>query len=733
MNQETLPNFVGRWATVIFVACIGVLAATQLFSSYDVDRNTRLRAEQMVANGVDGYRRDLASKLYPQTFWDDAVINLDNHFDPKWADIFITDYFRQSEGFETIIIVDSNGRPLYAEENEAPLDAQRMAEYMAAASPVIAEIRSGELKRGPLPTVIPSEQRLAPIAAQSVEKVAGNVQLLAGALVQPDQFARVTNVRAPIVLVAKHFDADMVKTIGDRFLLTSPSLTSGVTPADRERGRVLLSNSEGRPVATLSWSLQKPGSALLKKTLPASLLFSAILAALIAVIGFRARRLARNLIASEARATHLATHDMLTGLPNRARLDGAFDAIAKRDLPAGHGFAVLSIDLDQFKAVNDSLGHQAGDELICIVAHRISRLCEPGDFLARFGGDEFVFIQSGADAEGAAVLAQRLIDEIAEPITLKVGRVFVGASIGITMVRNANIDAQESLRRADLALYDAKDAGRNRFSFYDTLMDNQVRNRQELQGKLRDALANDQLCLHYQPQVDVSGRVIGIEALARWAMPGQGPVEPSAFVQVAEETGLIDELGTFTIRRAFTDSHKWPGLPVAINVSAMQLRARDFADQMRSLVKEHKVDPTQFELEITERILLGDDAQTLDTLQDLRGIGFRIALDDFGTGYSSLGYLQRYPIDKVKIDRSFVARLDRDRQAEAVVVAIVQLAKAFGLSVVAEGVETDDQRECLNAAGCSDVQGYLTGRPMPADELSSFLRDEVERAKKASA
>ena len=729
MNQEALPNFVGRWAAVIFAASIVVLGATQLYSSYDVDKNTRIRSEQMVSNGVDGYRRDLVGRLFPQTFWDDAVIHLDNRFDPVWADIFIADYFRQSEGFETIIVIGPDGRARFAEEDDKAIPSGRLSQILTSAAPLISEIRAGEAKRGPLPSVIPDRLRLTPILAQSMELVDGDVQFLAGSLVQPDRNARISGDRAPIVLVAKRFDAGMVKTIGDRFLLIDPQLAVGDPRQKSGEGQVLLSSSSGKPVAAIQWKLQKPGSALLKKTLPVSLAFAAILAALIAIIGQRAGRLARTLLASEARAKHLASHDTLTGLPNRAGLDGAFDAIADHDLPAGRSFAVLSIDLDQFKAVNDTLGHQAGDELIGVVAHRVASHREAGDFIARFGGDEFIFIRSGADGESAAALAARLIESIAEPIALKVGRVFVGASIGIAMIGEQSIDAMEALRRADLALYEAKEAGRNRYRFFDTAMDNQVRNRHELQSRLRDALSSDQLSLVYQPQVNLAGQVIGLEALARWALPGKGEIAPSAFVQLAEETGLIDELGTFTIRRAFADSKRWPGLLVAINVSAMQLRSRDFADLMRALLDEHKVDPSQFELEITERILLGDDQQTLETLKELRRMGFQIALDDLGTGYSSLGYLQRYPIDKVKIDRSFVARLERDQQAEAVVVAIIQLAKAFGLSVVAEGVETEAQRKCLKAAGCSDVQGYLIGRPMTADRLIDYL-EGIERQSK---
>jgi diguanylate cyclase (GGDEF)-like protein len=435
----------------------------------------------------------------------------------------------------------------------------------------------------------------------------------------------------------------------------------------------------------------------------------------------RGRKTAQGLAASEARASHLAYHDALTGLPNRAQLADRL-ARSKHVLRrTGRAFAVLCVDLDRFKEVNDSFGHPAGDELIQIVARSLRAACRETDFLARVGGDEFIVIQDEATPETAGLLADRIVKVLSEPILLQAGQAHIGASIGIVLANEAAQEPQEWLRRADLALYRAKNAGRGQFAFFEPEMDAAMRTRHALQADLREALANDDLELVYQPQVDGKGQIAGVEALVRWVHPEHGPVSPTAFVRLAVESGLIEALGAFTLRRAFRDSVQWCDLRVSINLSAAQFRQKDFLDRLERLVVEAGVTPSSFELEITEALLLGDDPRTNATLLRLREMGFTIALDDFGQGYSSLSSLQRHPIDKIKIDRSIVAQLGADHRAEAVVSAIVQLARALGLSVVAEGVETRAQRDHLLSAGCADVQGYLTGKPMPAREIASFV------------
>lgn len=425
--------------------------------------------------------------------------------------------------------------------------------------------------------------------------------------------------------------------------------------------------------------------------------------------------------ASEARVRHLAYHDVLTGLPNRAmfgdRLAHALDASRRNQ----RGFAVHCVDLDQFKAVNDTFGHQTGDELIRAAAARLAQCARKSDTVARLGGDEFAIIQSDATPLTAATFANRIVSELSLPIELSVGPVYFGCSVGVTIVEDPSIEPLEALRQADLALYKAKGDGRGRFAFFEPEMDAAVRTRRALQNDLREALANDLVELAYQPQVNRKGALIGVEALARWNHPVRGPVPPSLFVPVAEECGLIVDLGVLTLRRAFEQSVRWPRLNVAVNISAYQLRMRNFVERVQCLIEETGVSPERVEFEITEGVLLGDDTVTHNTLRSLRELGFSLALDDFGTGYSSLGYLQSFPIDKIKIDRSFIKNIGVKAEAEAVIGAIVKLADALHLKVVAEGVETTEQHAALVAAGCDDVQGYLFGRPMAASMIDRLV------------
>jgi diguanylate cyclase (GGDEF)-like protein len=425
--------------------------------------------------------------------------------------------------------------------------------------------------------------------------------------------------------------------------------------------------------------------------------------------------------ASEARARHLAFHDTLTGLPNRAllneRLAKAYDDLRRN----GTRFAVHCIDLDNFKVVNDSFGHQAGDALIRQVANILSRTCQKSDTIARLGGDEFAIVQLNATLESAGVLAAKIVRLLSEPIDLDLGCAYTGCSIGISVVEDASEEPLEALRRADLALYRAKGEGRGRYAFFEDEMDVAIRMKHGIRDELRSAITNGEIELAYQPQFNGAGGVSGVEALARWTHAERGVVPPSLFIPVAEEGGLIVELGYYVLRRAFLDAKRWPDLKVAVNVSAPQIRMKDFVPRMRGLLRETGASPHQFELEITEGLLMGDDPVTIETLRQLRQLGFGMALDDFGTGYSSLSYLRRYPIDKIKIDRSFIKNLGVDADAEPVVFAIVALARSLGLDVIAEGVETTEQRSSLETAGCGDIQGFLVGRPMWADEFDTFL------------
>lgn len=431
------------------------------------------------------------------------------------------------------------------------------------------------------------------------------------------------------------------------------------------------------------------------------------------------------LAAQEARATHLAYHDALTGLPNRAfladKLNQACDAFERFGLPV----AVHCIDLDQFKAINDTFGHHVGDELIRAVAERLNALCAPQDTLARLGGDEFAIIQPYIHLGSATSLADRIIRSIGQPVSLSVGVVHVGCSVGVAMLDTSGVQPMDFLRRADLALYQAKESGRGRYAMFETAMDAAVQFKRSLQNDLRAALAADDIHLAFQPQMTPQGELVGVEALARWSHPTRGAIPPSQFVAAAEECGLILELGAYVLKRAFRAGRRWPGLKIAVNLSPRQMRMRDFVPNILSWLNEAGVSASQFELEITESTLMDDDPETLEQLHRLRQLGFGLALDDFGTGYSSLSYLQRYPITKVKIDRTFTARLGRDDSTIAVIGAIFNLASALRLDVVAEGVETTSQLEALGQAGACTIQGFLFSPPASETRIDDLLANSA--------
>ncbi len=436
----------------------------------------------------------------------------------------------------------------------------------------------------------------------------------------------------------------------------------------------------------------------------------------IAVRDLTDRRLA------EQRIQHLAHHDSLTGLANRTlfrqRLAQAM-AVADR---SGHGLALLCLDLDGFKAVNDLMGHPVGDQVLVEVGRRLSTCLRDSDTLARLGGDEFAIVQCFHDQpRAAAELAGQVIDLLSGMFDIAGQSVGLGASVGIALYPS-DADAPEVLmRNADLALYRAKHDGRGVFRFFEPDMDRRQQHRRTMEQELRLALLRDELRLHYQPLLDSATlEVDGYEALVRWEHPVRGRISPAEFIPVAEECGLIVPLGQWVLDTACTEAASWDQpRRIAVNLSPAQFRQRDLAEGVRRTLIRTGLAPSRLELEITEGILIDDAERALTMLHELKALGVRIALDDFGTGYSSLSYLRRFPFDKLKIDASFIRGLGDGGEADAIVRAIVGLGRSLGLHVTAEGVETQDQLSRLRAHECDQVQGFLLGRPVPASELAS--------------
>jgi diguanylate cyclase (GGDEF)-like protein len=427
---------------------------------------------------------------------------------------------------------------------------------------------------------------------------------------------------------------------------------------------------------------------------------------------------------AEARITHLARYDELTALPNRVNFRDEIERLLALSHSAERLSALLFIDLDQFKQVNDTLGHPCGDQLLCAVADRLRAMLRPEDFVARFGGDEFVVFQQNIQSnEEAAQLARRIVDHLSERYKIDNHLVEIGASIGIAMTTPQGISADTLLKNADMALYRAKADGRGTFCFFRDEMAQTVEARRILELDLRKALANEEFELFYQPLVNLkSGRIATCEALLRWNHPVRGTVSPIDIIPVAEDMGLIVDLGRWILRKACMECMKWPeGVSVAVNFSPQQFHQRDVLSEVRYALEVSGLPAHRLEIEITESSLLRNTQLTHDVLSQLRTIGVRISLDDFGTGYSSLSYLHNFPLQKVKIDRSFLEGIDTDRPL-TLLRGVARLSADLGMSVVVEGIETNEQLELISADGTvTEAQGYLFSRPVPAVRIRQLL------------
>ncbi|APG28328.1 hypothetical protein A7E78_10990 [Syntrophotalea acetylenivorans] len=431
---------------------------------------------------------------------------------------------------------------------------------------------------------------------------------------------------------------------------------------------------------------------------------------------------------NEARLNYLAYHDTLTDLPNRALFQDRLEHALARARRFGSQLALLVIDLDRFKNFNDSLGHDVGDQVLWKVACQLRNGLREVDTLARIGGDEFVIVQENVASQAdVATVAKKVLSLLVQPISLREHQLFLTASIGISLYPNNGEDVSSLMRQADRAMYQAKNKGGACFSFFSAEDDDLVEERLFLENDLRQAVDRHELLLHYQPQIDLeSGRLVGVEALVRWQHGQRGMISPGAFIPLAEETGLIVPIGEWVLRAACIQGRKWqqsgmPPVRVAVNISTWQVRQPDFVDMVEGILDESGFDPQLLELEITESAVMDNVQEAVRILNIFQQRGISLAMDDFGTGYSSLSSLQRLPLSKLKIDRSFIREVTSNANDAALTSSVIALGRTMGLGVVAEGVETEEQLDFLQRMNCAQVQGFLFSKPLPANEVSTLF------------
>ena len=721
---------------------VGLIHATRT-----ADELARHDDRTLALNYITRMTHSIVASQKVQLTWDDAFKAAGIGNDSAWADTYLGEFLWTNFHSDRLFLVSPEGGLLRAWVNGKPALGESFASVaeqarkglIALANSNSAYGKTAELRQL-ADTQWPFDAESRPLTRWSGEMInyRGKPAFLTIAAIVPDTDYSLLK-RTPNHLVTVRFlDSDFLQEMGNALHLKNIGLLS-VRPVVGTETTLRLAGLRGQTLGWLYWISELPGQIIVRKIMP---LFGALIVLLGAVmfggaaIIRRTLRTTHELTISEAQAQHNALHDAMSGLPNRAsflqrleeRLADCVPADLEKTLLVGY------FDLDHFKAFNDTLGHHVGDELLRQVAVRVRAALPPEDFIARFGGDEFVLMRSARGGRAAAdELGKELMSLFVEPFYILGNDLNVTASCGISWGPEHSDEPGELIRNADIALYRAKQRGRTRWRCFTLDMHVFVRRRREIEMALRRALVTDELSMAYQPIVSaVDSRIEGFEALLRWNHSEQGEIRPGSFIPIAEQTGLMIPLGNWILRRVFSESRDWLGYDISINLSPIQIVAKDFVKNLRLTIEEFDVDPTRFILEITEGVMLDRSKNVFLVLEELKEIGFRIALDDFGTGYSSLSYLQSFQFDRIKIDQSFVQNIEHNLDAQSILHAIVTLGRKLRMKVVAEGVETALQRHLVQIAGCQLIQGFLIWNALTADDISELIRAvESQKAKRS--
>lgn len=718
---------------VAAVAIFGMLVLTAgtlaflVWSTIKIDGVSVARQSEMARHVIGRFRYQIAHDQESVTVWDDAVVNVMGHVDPEkmeWIHSNLGEWMRTYFGHDAAYVVDPQDKPLYVYVAGAAAKPSHYEAVRATVDPMLRDLRAA-LGRGEEPGLqegIDSpgltdfrflNGRPAVVSIKPITSDSGDIEQVAGA----------ENIHVAIRYLDGAF-LDELETKYD-FANMHFSLTD---EAEIHKASVPLVTNGGGIIGHVVWEPYRPGMAFLQSIAPALVV---VLLCLIGVVGIFIGMLYRRALANreqEQRIRYLASHDSLTGLLNRAAFETLLDAaLGERD--GKNQVAILYLDLDRFKPINDTLGHPAGDLVIREVGDRIRKLLPPGSSLCRVGGDEFNVLVRYHQVDEVEALCTAIVNEVSQPIAIDDQNAFVGISIGVALSPQHGTERTELTRKADVALYSAKAGGRGCYSIFGPHMDAMVRERAEIERDLRRALADsDQLRVVYQPKYfAATGKIGSVEALVRWHHPTRGLISPVYFVPIAEEGGLIRELGRYVLEEACRAAANWPIDNVAVNVSAVQLRDNGFAMEVMSILGATGLEPHKLEIEVTETAWMDDSESCAANIRGLRAVGINIALDDFGTGFSTFGRLHETEVDHIKIDKMFIDGLGKDRGDEAIVQAIVELARAKGLKTTAEGVETAEQNEFLTRIGCDELQGFLFAEPMSGEEVDTLLngRDDT--------
>jgi len=706
----------GRHATVAavlfsFAVVVAVVTMMVLSALDHVAQKSNIlddeRSRETVSGALQNFVSQLGATLNDYAAWDDAATNVYATDGMDWT---VSNYGEMSVNsalFDMAVVIDDDKKPIMVYRDGKPMDGSLQDFF----SPALWTLFDKAKTAGP----------------QDVPEASGFISTQAGIAVAGVALVREKSgalVAAPgkhrYLIFIRHLDARKIDEIGATYVIGGLKLV----PADYAATySVPIADALGTSLGKLIWTSRAPGDigyADVRRQVVQAICLVGLFFVVLLIIGWMT---GRRLKTEETNAREEAHRDRLSGLLNRDGLRVSVDALVAAAKQTQDNVLLLYLDLDGFKEVNDSYGHGTGDQLIRAVAAGLKVLIPDGAVLARIGGDEFAIAFTSRDGDASALqLSEHILDFLAEP--LEIGRrvVVIGASIGIAVSTGGGVDREELVRRADLAMYKAKEAGRARMTLYDPAMDADREERNALELDLRMAIEGGQLTLAYQPLVDaVTSEMVGVEALVRWNRPGHGPVSPEVFIPVAETSGLIEALGLFVLRKACETAKEWPELRVAVNVSPGQFRNPAFTDYVRHVLRHTEIEAKRVTLEVTEGYMIQNPKRTRQAIEQLKTLGVRIALDDFGSGFSSIGYLRQFGFDRIKIDRSLVKDIQESDSQREMLKATVALARSLDIPVTAEGIETPEQASAVRQFGCDTLQGFFFGRPMPAEDITELL------------
>ncbi len=696
-------------ALAILAGTIAIVTVSLNRMAGEVNEVARMLTMRSANAAVQSALRRIEVAHQDYADWDDAVRNLYG----KISQAFFTENFDDATEwtilFDTAYVLDEDGTLLegtrQGERVQLPVDE--------AFSPSIEFLLNG----------LPDDGRTYEAHSGIVSGAWGLALVAVGPIVPSSAELEPPN-RSRYLVISKSLDDAALKLFAEEFVLTGLRF---VQPGEQVEDELDLVDPGGQTIARLTWASPMMGTTAYAQISPVVIVMLSLIGVTIIALILVAYRSVVEIKRREDQAQYDAAHDALTGLPNRVELlRQVANTIA--DVPGeGAHAALIFLDLDGFKKVNDVYGHDIGDRLLRHMADEFKVICD-NRLVARIGGDEFaILLLDDQPLEAAMALGHRVIQRLTQPIEIDGRSISVGTSLGVAVIDESVHSAEEALRRADIAMYEAKQEGRDHICAYQASFDVARHDRMATAAELRQALLSKALNVIYQPIFDAATRrIVGAEALLRWPRPGKPSICPQVFVPIAEEHGLIDELGMWALRQACATAVAWPEIYIAVNVSPAQLRNQEFGQALSDVLDELGFPPARLELEVTETYLITSPAQAQQSLDVLRDLNVTIALDDFGSGFSSIGYLRSFTFDKLKLDRSLIAGIATDRHAQRFVRATIAMADTLGLQVVAEGVETEEEASLLQLAGCHEFQGFYLGRPCSAEEFTALLQANGE-------